>query len=56
VSAYLLTTRVPAKGTVCAPDVVPFTEAAAATQARRAVPSAGRVSLLPPTIRRLLEG
>jgi TAP-like protein len=33
VSSYLPTTRVPAKGTVCDPDVVPFAKPAATAQA-----------------------
>ena len=36
VSTYFLTTRVPAKGTVCEPDVVPFAEPAATAQALQA--------------------
>jgi hypothetical protein len=41
VNTYLLNSRVPPMGTVCAPDVVPFAQPAAATQAARAagVPS-----------------
>jgi pimeloyl-ACP methyl ester carboxylesterase len=52
VSRYLVTTRVPPRGTVCQPDVVPFAEAAA-TQAQRATPAA-RAALIPPVTRRLL--
>jgi pimeloyl-ACP methyl ester carboxylesterase len=54
VSTYLLTTRVPPRGTVCDPDVVPFAEPAAA-QARQATGAAGKSALIPPMLRRLLE-
>jgi pimeloyl-ACP methyl ester carboxylesterase len=54
VSAYLLTSRVPPKGTVCQPDVVPFAEPAAA-QAQRAG-AASKTALIPPMLRRMLTG
>jgi pimeloyl-ACP methyl ester carboxylesterase len=53
VSTYLLTSRVPAKGTVCQPDVVPFAEAAPAAQTLQAG-SSSRAALIPPMLRRLL--
>jgi pimeloyl-ACP methyl ester carboxylesterase len=54
VSTYLLTSRVPPRGTVCRPDVVPFAQpAAAATQARQAGASS-KAALIPPAIRRML--
>jgi pimeloyl-ACP methyl ester carboxylesterase len=52
VNTYLLTTRVPPRGTVCAPTVVPFTQPPAA-QAQRAA-GASKAALIPPAIRRLL--
>ena len=55
VSRYLLTTRVPPKGTVCEPDVVPFAEAAATAQALRASGASSKAALIPPAIRQLLE-
>jgi pimeloyl-ACP methyl ester carboxylesterase len=55
VSTYFLTSRVPAQGTVCEPDVVPFAEAAATTQALRASGSSSKAALIPPIIRRMLE-
>jgi hypothetical protein len=56
VSTYFLTSRVPARGTVCEPDVVPFAEAAATAQALRASgSSSGKAALIPPIIRRMLE-
>ena len=55
VNRYLLTSRVPAKGTVCKPDVVPFAEAAATAQALRASGSSSKAALIPPIIRRMLE-
>jgi pimeloyl-ACP methyl ester carboxylesterase len=54
VSTYLLTSRVPAKGTVCEPDVVPFAEPAAAAQALQAT-GPSKAALIPPAIRHLLE-
>jgi pimeloyl-ACP methyl ester carboxylesterase len=54
VSRYLLTSRVPPKGTVCAPDVVPFAEPAAAAQAQQAAGSSAKAELIPPMLRRLL--
>ena len=54
VSAYLLTTRVPPRGTVCAPDVVPFAQPAA--QALGAGGASAKAALIPPAIRRLLDG
>jgi pimeloyl-ACP methyl ester carboxylesterase len=55
VSTYFLTSRVPARGTVCEPDVVPFAEAAATAQALRASGSSSKAALIPPIIRRMLE-
>ena len=50
VSDYLLTSRVPRAGTVCRPDLIPFTQpAAAATTA--ATPS-GNALLVPEILRR----
>jgi pimeloyl-ACP methyl ester carboxylesterase len=54
VSTYLLTSRVPPKGTVCQPDVVPFAQPAAA-QALRAG-GASKAALIPPMLRRMLTG
>jgi pimeloyl-ACP methyl ester carboxylesterase len=54
VSRYLLTSQVPAKGTVCQPDVVPFAEAAA-TQTLRAAGPSGRAAVIPPMIRLMLR-
>ena len=53
VSTYLLTSRVPPKGTVCAPDVVPFAEPAAA-QAVQAAGASSKTALIPPMLRRML--
>jgi hypothetical protein len=53
VNAYLLTTRVPAKGTVCRPDVVPFAQPAAAAQTLQAG-AASKTALVPPMLRRML--
>ena len=47
VSTYLLTSRVPPKGTVCQPDVVPFAQPAAATQAARAAGAPSKAALIP---------
>jgi pimeloyl-ACP methyl ester carboxylesterase len=52
VSTYLLTSRVPPKGTVCQPDVVPFAEPAAAQTAQAG--GASKATLIPPMLRRLL--
>jgi pimeloyl-ACP methyl ester carboxylesterase len=54
VNTYLLTTRVPAKGTVCQPDVVPFAEPAATAQALRASGASSKAALIPPMLRRML--
>ena len=54
VSTYFLTTRVPARGTVCAPDVVPFAEPAATAQALQATGASSKSALIPPMLRRLL--
>jgi pimeloyl-ACP methyl ester carboxylesterase len=56
VSAYLLTSRVPPRGTVCQPDVVPFAQPAAATQAARAAGAPSKAALIPsPMAQRLLK-
>ncbi|HEY6710515.1 MAG TPA: alpha/beta hydrolase [Actinomycetota bacterium] len=56
VNTYLLTSRVPPKGTVCAPDVVPFAQPAAATQATRAAGAPSKAALIPsPMLQRLLK-
>jgi pimeloyl-ACP methyl ester carboxylesterase len=52
VSTYLLTSRVPPKGTVCQPDVVPFAEPAAAQTVQAA--GASKAALIPPLLRRML--
>jgi pimeloyl-ACP methyl ester carboxylesterase len=54
VSRYFLTTRVPAKGTVCEPDVVPFAQPAAAAQAQQAAGASAKAELIPPMLRRML--
>ena len=54
VSRYVLTSRVPPKGTVCQPDVVPFAQPAAAAQAQQATGSSAKAELIPPLLRRLL--
>ena len=54
VSRYFLTTRVPAKGTVCEPDVVPFAEPAATAQALQATGASSKAALIPPMLRRML--
>ncbi len=54
VNTYLLTSRVPPKGTVCEPDVVPFAEPAAATQAAQAAGASSKAALIPPMLRRML--
>ena len=51
---YILTSRVPPKGTVCQPDVVPFAQPAAAAQAQQATGSSAKAELIPPMLRRLL--
>ena len=48
VNTYLLTTRVPPKGTVCEPDVVPFAEPAATAQALQAAGASSKAALIPP--------
>jgi pimeloyl-ACP methyl ester carboxylesterase len=53
VSRYFLTTKVPPRGTVCEPDVVPFAEPAAA-QAVQAGAAASKAELIPPVLRRML--
>jgi pimeloyl-ACP methyl ester carboxylesterase len=53
VSRYFLTTRVPPRGTVCEPDVVPFAEPAAA-QATQAAGASAKAELIPPMLRRML--
>jgi pimeloyl-ACP methyl ester carboxylesterase len=52
VSRYLLTTRVPPRGTVCQPDVVPFAEPAAAQAVQAG--GASKAALIPPMLRRML--
>jgi pimeloyl-ACP methyl ester carboxylesterase len=54
VSTYFLTTRVPPRGTVCRPDVVPFAQPAAAAQARQAAGASAKAELIPPMLRRML--
>ncbi|MFL6270930.1 MAG: alpha/beta hydrolase [Actinomycetes bacterium] len=55
VSTYLLTSRVPPKGTVCAPDVVPFAQPAT-TQSARAAGAPSKAALIPsPMVQRLLK-
>ena len=57
VNTYLLTSRVPPKGTVCEPDVVPFAEPATATaQATRAAGAPSKAALIPsPMLQRFLK-
>jgi hypothetical protein len=55
VNTYLLTTRVPPRGTVCRPDVVPFAQPAAAAQARQAAGASANAQLVPPMLRRMLS-
>ena len=50
VSRYLLTGLVPAKGTVCPVDQVPFAEPAAAATATAAAGSSAHALLVPPTL------
>jgi pimeloyl-ACP methyl ester carboxylesterase len=52
VSRYLLTSRVPPRGTVCAPDVVPFAQPAAAQTLQAGASS--KAALIPPMLRKLL--
>jgi pimeloyl-ACP methyl ester carboxylesterase len=54
VSRYLLTARVPPRGTVCQPDVVPFAQPAAQAQVMTAGGAAPRSAVVPPMIRRLM--
>ena len=54
VSRYFLTTRVPPRGTVCEPDVVPFAEPAATAQAQQAAGASAKAELIPPMLRRML--
>jgi pimeloyl-ACP methyl ester carboxylesterase len=54
VSRYLLTTQVPPRGTVCLPDVVPFTQPASQTQ--NANGSFESAVVLPPVVRRAIKG
>jgi TAP-like protein len=54
VSTYLLSSRVPPKGTVCAPDVVPFAQPAAAARAQQPTGASAKVELIPPILRRML--
>jgi pimeloyl-ACP methyl ester carboxylesterase len=54
VNTYLLSSRVPPKGTVCQPDVVPFAGPSAAQTAAAAGGASVKAALLPPAVRRLL--
>jgi pimeloyl-ACP methyl ester carboxylesterase len=54
VSGYLLTARVPPRGTVCRPDVVPFAQPAAPAQTLTAGGASQRSAVIPPMIRRLV--
>jgi pimeloyl-ACP methyl ester carboxylesterase len=54
VSRYLLTSRVPPRGTVCEPDVVPFAQSAAAAQAQQPTGASAKAELIPPILRRML--
>ena len=54
VSRYLLTGRVPPKGTVCEPDVVPFAQSAATAQAQQPAGASAKAELIPPMLRRML--
>jgi pimeloyl-ACP methyl ester carboxylesterase len=51
VNRYLLTSRVPAAGTVCRPDAVPFAAAVTMTAAERT----GRAQLVPAPLRRAIR-
>jgi pimeloyl-ACP methyl ester carboxylesterase len=55
VSGYLLTAQVPARGTVCQPDVVPFAQPAAQAQTLAAGGASQRAAVIPPMIRRLVR-
>jgi pimeloyl-ACP methyl ester carboxylesterase len=55
VNRYLLTSRVPPKGTVCEPDVVPFAQPAPAP-ALQATAASSKARLVPPMLRRMLAG
>ena len=52
VSSYFLTSRVPPRGTVCQPDVVPFAEPAAAQTVQAS--GASKAALIPSRLRRML--
>jgi pimeloyl-ACP methyl ester carboxylesterase len=54
VNRYLLSSQVPPSGTVCRPDVVPFAQPAAATQA--AGRASSRALVVPPVLRRAIAG
>ena len=54
VNRYLLTKRLPPKGTVCQPDVVPFAQSLTALRSSDVRPS--RTTVIPPSIRRLIRG
>jgi pimeloyl-ACP methyl ester carboxylesterase len=54
VSGYLLTGRVPPRGTVCQPDVVPFAQPGAPAQTLAAGGASQRSAVIPPMIRRLV--
>jgi pimeloyl-ACP methyl ester carboxylesterase len=54
VSGYLLTARVPPRGTVCQPDVVPFAQPAAQAQTLAAGGASPRSAVIPPMLRRLV--
>jgi hypothetical protein len=53
VSRYLLTTQVPPPGTVCPPDVVPFTQPASQAQTAN---GSFESAVVPPMIRRAIKG
>ena len=55
VSGYLLTARVPPRGTVCQPDTVPFAQPAAQAQTLAAGGASSRAAVIPPMIRRLVR-
>ncbi|HWD43743.1 MAG TPA: alpha/beta hydrolase [Actinomycetota bacterium] len=54
VSTYFLTTRMPPKGTVCEPDLVPFAQPAATAQAQQPTGASAKAELIPPMLRRML--
>lgn len=54
VNRYLLTKRLPPKGTVCKPDVVPFAQSLTALRSPDVRPS--RTTVIPPSIRRAVRG